>query len=134
MTPTPTLRVSRGDLERLERLVDVHAAQPSVAALGEELARAAVLDPGDVPPELVTMGSRVQFVDEETGELSEMTLVFPSAGGTAEGEVSVLAPMGSALLGLSVGDAIEWPVPGNRTRRIRVVAVPFQPQTAGRDG
>jgi regulator of nucleoside diphosphate kinase len=132
MTPLPAIRVCRTDLDRLERLIDVHGTQPTATALEEELSRADVLDSSDVPANLVTMNSRVRFVDEQTGEESEVRLVFPGAGDAADGDVSVMAPMGSALLGLSVGDSIEWPVPGNRSRRIRVVAIPYQPQAASR--
>ena len=60
-----------------------------------------------------------------------MTLVYPSATFGTEGRVSILAPIGGALLGLSVGDSIEWPVPGGRSRRLRVMAVRYQPEAEG---
>jgi regulator of nucleoside diphosphate kinase len=77
------------------------------------------------------MNSLVSFEDLETGERSQVTLVYPSATSGTEGRVSILAPIGSALLGLSVGDAIEWPVPGGRSRRLRVTAVHYQPEAEG---
>jgi len=130
MNALPAIRVSRFDLDRLEPFLHIYGARAE--ALADELARAEILEPAKVPPDLVTMNSRVRIMDEETGEETEITLVFPSGGERAGDDVSVLAPMGSALLGLSVGDRIEWPVPTGRTRRIRVTAIPFQPEAAGR--
>jgi regulator of nucleoside diphosphate kinase len=77
------------------------------------------------------MNSVVSFEDLETGQRSEVTLVYPSASSGTEGRVSIFAPIGSALLGLSVGDSIEWPVPGGRSRRLRVTAVRYQPEAEG---
>jgi regulator of nucleoside diphosphate kinase len=77
------------------------------------------------------MNSVVRFADEESGKESEVTLVFPGSADVEKQRISVLAPIGSALLGLSVGDSIDWPLPDARTRRLRVVAVTYQPEAAG---
>lgn len=127
----PHLKVSRFDLERLERLLERVGARPDFDRLREELERAEVLEPEQMPPDVVTMNSRVRFADVETGQESEITLVFPRHADAEQGRVSILAPIGTALLGLSIGATIEWPVPDGRTRRLRVVAITYQPEAAG---
>jgi regulator of nucleoside diphosphate kinase len=130
-TSLPPIRVSRFDLERLERLLDRVGARPELERLREELERAEVIEPEAMPPDVVTMNSRVRFADEETGEESEIQLVFPRHADAEQNRVSILAPVGTALLGLSVGASIEWPVPDGRTRRLRVTAIAYQPEAAG---
>jgi len=130
-TSLPPIRVSRFDLERLERLLDRVGERPELARLRDELDRADVVEPAAVPPDVVTMNSRVRFADEETGEESEIQLVFPRHADAEQNRVSILAPVGTALLGLSVGASIEWPVPDGRTRRLRVTAIAYQPEAAG---
>ncbi|RIK97211.1 MAG: nucleoside diphosphate kinase regulator [Proteobacteria bacterium] len=127
----PTLRVSRFDLERLERLLDRLGDSPDYDRLREELDRAEVLEPQEMPADVVTMNSRVRFADVDSGEESEISLVFPRHADPEAGRISILAPVGSALLGLSVGATIEWPVPDGRKRRLRVVAIAYQPEAAG---
>jgi regulator of nucleoside diphosphate kinase len=99
--------------------------------LREEIERAEIVEPEDVPRDVVTMNSVVRFVDEESNRESEVTLVFPGQADVESDRISVLAPVGSALLGLAVGDSIHWPLPNARTRRLRVVAVTYQPEAAG---
>jgi len=129
--PQPPLIVSRFDRERLERLLERVGSGGNLDLLRAELDRAEVVEPKDVPPDVVTMNSRVRVADEATGEESELQLVFPAAADVVRGAVSILAPVGSALLGLRVGSSIEWPVPEGRARRIRVVSVSYQPEAAG---
>ena len=85
---------------------------------------AVVVEPTKIPPDVVTMNSRVRFEDLDTG-------VYPKDADVNEGRVSVLAPVGSALLGLSVGQSIQWPLPGEKNRHLRVVSVTYQPEAAG---
>jgi regulator of nucleoside diphosphate kinase len=127
----PPILISRFDLERLERLLDRVGGGENLDLLREELDRADVVEPGDVPPDVVTMNSRVRVADEATGEEQELQLVFPAAADAERGAVSVLAPVGSALLGLRVGASIEWPLPDGRARRLRVVGIAYQPEAAG---
>jgi regulator of nucleoside diphosphate kinase len=100
-------------------------------ALEEELARAVVVDSMEVPPDVVTVGSRVHLVDLDSGEELLFTLVFPSRADADEGRISVLAPLGTAVLGCRTRDLIEWDVPGGR-RRLRVLGVIDQPESAAR--
>ena len=100
-------------------------------ALEEELDRAVVVDSMEVPPDVVTVGSRVHLVDLDSGEELLFTLVFPSRADADEGRISVLAPLGTAVLGYRTRDLIEWDVPGGR-RRLRVLGVIDQPESAAR--
>lgn len=121
----PSITVSSLDLARLEALLDTPAvsAMPGAAALSDELTRATVLAPEQMPDGIVMMHSRVECEDASKGEKHVLTLVFPREANVDEGKVSVLAPVGSALLGLSVGQSIDWDAPGGRRLELRVTAV-----------
>lgn len=127
----PPIVLSRVDFERLDRLLGAQSRRVDLDALRDELDRARVVEPEEVPPNVVTMNSTVRFASEDTGEETEVTLVYPGQTDPGKGQVSVLAPVGSALLGLSVGDVIDWPMPNGRTSRLRVIAVTYQPEAAG---
>jgi regulator of nucleoside diphosphate kinase len=132
-TKRPEITVSMADLERLEGLLgELRGAAPEIAdGLRSELDRARIVEPEDVPPDVVTMNSTVRFTDEETGKEFERTLCYPHEATGGSDKVSILAPLGSALLGLSVGQTIDWPVPGGRTARIRILDVVSQPGRPG---
>ena len=119
------------DLERLERLVALEPKNENVLALEEEIESAVIVTQAEIPPDVVTMNSRVRFRDEDSGNEEAVTVVYPSLADAAGHRVSVLAPVGSALLGLSVGDVVEWPVPRGRTRRLRITSIAYQPEAAG---
>jgi regulator of nucleoside diphosphate kinase len=126
--------ISEFDHDQLHALIDQHwGGRDSVAAerLAGELDRAILVPPEELPPDVVTMHSRVAFEDMRNGTVREVVLVYPPAADATAGKLSVLAPIGAALLGLRVGDTIEWPLPGHRTARIRIVSV-TQPVGAGR--
>lgn len=129
-TQEPRIVVTSSDLERLRTLIDTTAGDRA-DALDAELLRAEVVEPAQVPPDVVTMNSRVVYMDEDSHETREVTLSYPKDASLQEGRVSVLAPVGAALLGLSVGQEIEWPLPGGKHKRLRILAVPYQPQAAG---
>lgn len=123
MTPTPRITICRTDFERLQRLIDLQPeGRDAVLAerLEQELLRAEVVE--QVPPDVVAMNSTVLFEEAETGTRRQVRLCYPQEARGETGCISVLAPIGSALLGLSVGQSIEWQVPGGR-RRIRIVAL-----------
>lgn len=128
----PPITLSRIDLERIEALLEraPPAEAASLAALRAELDRAEVVEPTAIPAQIVTMNSTVTFEDENDGEKLTLTLVYPSAAG-APGTVSIMAPVGSALLGLTQGQTIDWPTPDGRKRRLRVLEISFQPEAAG---
>lgn len=104
-------------------------ARSEISALRSELDRAEIVAPEQVPSDVITMNSRAELVDLETHERMEFTLVFPAEANVDEGRISVLAPLGTAMLGYRVGNEFEWIVPSGR-RRLKVAAVRFQPQAA----
>ena len=97
--------------------------------LASELDRATIVPVDRLPWHVVTMHSRVRYLDESTGVTREIQIVYPEQADLAEGKVSVLAPVGAALLGLSVGQSIEWTFPDGRPRGLRVEALSFQPES-----
>ncbi|MBC7253435.1 MAG: nucleoside diphosphate kinase regulator [Actinobacteria bacterium] len=123
------------DLERLKTLIaDGKAAGKDVANLDElekELERASVVDSREIPPDVITMNSRVRLRDLDTGEEMTLTLVFPGDADIDQGKISVLAPVGTGMLGYRVGDVLEWEVPAG-LRRLQILEVIFQPEAAGR--
>ena len=121
------------DLNRLEALLDSLPANAFAgrAELQAELERAEIVAPDQVPPDVVTMNSTVRFTIAETGETFRLTLVYPKDVGGDAGRISVLAPVGSALLGLSVGDEMQWPRPGGGVSTVRVDEVVYQPERSG---
>ena len=129
----PSIVVSTRDMARLEALLDSPALSrhPAAVALAQELERAQVLPPEEIPEGIVTMHSRVDCEDELHNEKHSLTLVYPHEADFDKGRVSILAPVGSALLGLSVGQTIDWTAPGGRQLRLRVTAVHYQPEAAG---
>lgn len=133
MALLPKIILSTQDLERLQRLLDTlpDARRDAAERLEAELARADAVAPALVPADVVTMNSRVVYEDVESGESREAVVVYPHEADAANGRVSVLAPIGSALLGMFAGETIEWPLPGGRSKRIRVVSIPYQPEAAG---
>lgn len=132
MTTAPSIILTRLDVQRLERLIDsLQDDTPGVEALQAELDRAdAVVGHDEVPAGVVTMNSRVHCREESSGKDYHLTLVYPQEAG-GEGTVSVLAPIGTALLGLQVGQHIDWPAPGGKVLKLELLAVEYQPEAAG---
>ena len=131
MTHHAHIHLTSQDLERLERLVASERKSENILVLEELLEHAVVVLPVEIPPEVATMNSRVRFRDEDTGEEHAVTIVYPSEADPSLGRVSVLAPVGSALLGLTVGDLVEWPIPRGRSRSLRITSILYQPEAAG---
>jgi len=127
--------ITEADKSRLEELIEVAGEfgrhdRKDLEALAHELARADIVAPKDVNPNVVTMNSRVVLQDINTGEEMNYVLVFPKDANVDMGAISVLAPIGTAILGYSKGDVIEWPVPAGM-RRIRIEKILYQPEAAG---
>jgi regulator of nucleoside diphosphate kinase len=125
--PHPTIIYLRAsDLRALEGLIERAGDGRDAASaerLEDELARATVVPDDALPPGRVALESRVRFRDEATGRVRDVTLVMPSQATLAEGRISVLSPVGSALIGLGVQDRIEWPLPGGKVGKLRVLDV-----------
>jgi len=132
ITTRPAITVSEPDLERLEALLaGLPATQPGADALRKELDRAVIVRPEAMPPDVVTMNSRVRFVVEPAGREVEVTLRYPQDLTGAPDELSVVASAGVAVLGLAVGQQIEWLTPAGDTVRARIVDILRQPEQAG---
>ncbi|MGC3873808.1 nucleoside diphosphate kinase regulator [Halomonas sp. GXIMD04776] len=128
----PVIVVNRLDAERLQRLID--NASPKDAAVAEalevELERAEVVDPTEIPADVVSMNSQVRFTELSRDTQLTRTLVYPHAlADTPEG-LSVMAPVGAALLGIKAGEVIDWSLPDGRRIQLRVDAVLWQPEAA----
>jgi len=123
------------DMERIQKLVDGTRAwskkdREFLQNLEEELDRATVVSPQEVPADVVTMNSQVRVQDLDTKKEMVLRLVFPSDADYESGRVSVLAPIGTALLGYRAGDTVEWKVPSG-VRRLKIESVLYQPEAAG---
>lgn len=133
MASQPPIILSSLDVERIERLLDSGAYddQPGLDRLIGELNRAKIVDPEEVPQGVVTMNSTVRVRAQDDGRVQEYTLVYPRDADAGAGRVSVLAPAGSALLGLSQGQHIDWPSPTGQTLHLEVEEVLYQPESKG---
>ncbi len=130
MADLPQIFLTQPDLERLTKLVEARSGK-GLEKLEQELARASVVPSEKIPEDVVTMNSRVVFENETTGDRREVTLVYPGNADIEAGKISVLVPVGTALLGMRVGQSIDWELPGGEKHRYRIVKVPFQPEAAG---
>ena len=129
----PSITVSTLDLDRLEALTAQapRAALPYVEALETELARASVVEPEQMPADVATMNSVVRYRDLATQQEHRATLVYPQHLASTQSGISVLAPVGSALLGLRVGQSIHWQVPGGHLIELELLGIDYQPEAAG---
>lgn len=144
MTPQtiskPKIILSTLDVERIEQLLDglPHNRQLTNQInsqlrdeLEAELRRAEVVDPMDMPATVVTMNSTVKFKVASSPEEFELTLVYPKDLDSSGKKISILAPIGSALLGLSQGDQIQWPTPDGGVQQVSIHEITYQPERNG---
>ena len=126
--------ITEADYVRLRRLVESsrlfrqHDAK-HLDDLEQELERAAIMKAGEVPSDVVTMNSRVKVKDLNSGRVTTYQIVFPGQADIAKNRISVLAPIGTGLLGYRAGTTIEWQVPSGM-RRFRILEVEYQPEAA----
>lgn len=136
MVKESNIYITKMDQERLTKLIEITRERDNgvnleyLNRLEEELDRAEVVVPSDVPPDVITMRSKVRLKDLGTGEEMVYSLVFPTEAKFDEGRISILAPIGTAMLGYRRGDVIEWQVPSG-LRRLKVEEVLYQPESAG---
>lgn len=133
--PKRKIILTKSDFQRLETLLSSEFTQvigPSeyLEGLAGELRRAEIIEAERVPHNVVTMNSTVKLRDCDTDELESYTLVFPEQADIANNKLSVLAPVGTAILGQRVGDSLRWRTPGG-WRRVKVERVLYQPERAG---
>lgn len=133
MNTRPKITISSLDADRLYTLIESLPANgfSGKDELEAELTRANVVDPSEVPSTIVTMNSTVKFIVESSQKEFELTLVYPNDLDSSGTKISVFAPVGSALLGLSQGEEIEWPKPGGGLIKVKIQEVTYQPERAG---
>lgn len=122
MKTEPKVILKREDFEKINSLI-LNSKSEIAELLEEELSRADVVSSEELPDGVVSMNSRVSFKDLDTGRESMLTLVYPHEAKIEESKVSILAPVGSALIGLRVGDIIHWPLPHGKEKRLKVISV-----------
>jgi regulator of nucleoside diphosphate kinase len=127
--------ITNQDHQRLTDMLEEALARNSrdsgfLKELARELALAQAVDPKDVPADVVTMNSRVVLQDVESGERMEYTLVFPEKADIENGRLSVVSPIGTAILGYAKGDILSWQTPGG-PRKLKILDIPYQPEAAG---
>ena len=132
---TSSIYITELDHNRLSALLDRtrdsnFTDREYLDKLEAELDRAEIVDPQDIPRDVITMRSKVLLKDLVSGESNTYSLVFPIEANFSEGKISVLAPIGTAILGYRQGDTIEWLVPSG-LRKLKVEKVLYQPEAAG---
>lgn len=130
-----TIYITKLDMERLKkRLLESDAVperdRENLADLKQELMRAEIVSSRDIPGDVITMNSSVRLKDLDTKKELTYTLVFPADADAGQNKISILAPIGTALIGYRVGDIITWEVPAGQ-RRLKVEKVLYQPEAAG---
>lgn len=130
-----TIFITELDMERLKKRLLESDAVPerdkgTLAELEQELMNAEVVPAQEIPHDVITMNSSVLLKDLDTEKELAYTLVFPADADAGQNRISVLAPIGTAMIGYRVGDVITWAVPAG-PRRLRVEKVVYQPEAAG---
>lgn len=133
MKQRPPITISSLDAVRLEHMLDSLSSNqfPDRDDLQAELDRANIVEPREIPPDVVTMNSTVTFRIESSSREFSLTLVYPNDADDSTKKISILAPVGSALLGLREGDEISWPKPGGGLLLVRILKVMYQPERSG---
>ncbi|EEF78588.1 nucleoside diphosphate kinase regulator [Methylophaga thiooxydans] len=129
----PEIVISDLDLKRIEQILTTlsHSELEKVATLEDELERANVVEPVAIPVNVVTMNSTVKFSVSSSQQTFCLTLVYPKDMTNDGKTISILAPAGSAMLGLLEGDEIEWPTPDGKPMKVKVEEILYQPERVG---
>ena len=130
----PSIHITRFDKSRLTQLLESldssAGIREEIEDLEQELARGTEVDSHEVAPDVVTMNSTVRVTDLDTAGTHVYTIVFPADADFERGRISILSPIGTALLGYRAGDEVTWETPRG-TRRLRIEALIYQPEAAG---
>ncbi|MDI9611485.1 MAG: nucleoside diphosphate kinase regulator [Acidobacteriota bacterium] len=129
------IHITDYDMQRLRKLLEGtqywnQKDKEYLSHLEEEMDQAVVVSYEKVPPDVVTMNTQMQVTDLDTKKKMSIQLVFPSEADFEKGKISILAPIGTALIGYRVGDTVTWEVP-NGTRRLKIEEIVYQPEAAG---
>lgn len=131
---TRAIYITELDMQRLQKLLDSMESSSRnktyVGELEEELLRGHIVPSDAIPPDVITMNSRVRLKDMDSGEEMTYTLVYPNSADPNQDKISILAPIGTALIGYRVGSIIEWKVPSG-VRRLKVEEIIYQPEASG---
>lgn len=132
---TRTIRITENDLKKLNEAIYEaknrdYRHSIYIRQLEGELGRAEIVPATKIPANVITMNTRVVLIDLSSGDPLELTLVFPEDAGKVDGGVSVLAPIGTAMIGYQVGDVFEWDTPDGKTK-LRVEKILYQPEADG---
>ena len=130
-TQQPPIFITDLDHQRLSSLLS-QVDDDTALALEDELGRAHIIAQADIPKDIVTMNSTVQFLDLSSEQKTTVTLVYPQDANADDNKISILAPVGAALLGLSIGQTIDWKMPNGQTKQLKVTDVIYQPEAAGK--
>lgn len=132
MVNKPNIIISEQDLNRLETMLEHQTVlTPTMKHLEDELARAEVVEPQNVPSDVVTMNAKVLITIAPATESTEITLVYPHDFKGEKGQVNIIAPIGAAILGLAEGQDIEWPQPDGHMMKVKIEKVLYQPEREG---
>lgn len=129
-----TIYITEFDFDRLYGLVE--STDPNVRdkthllQLKEELEQGEVIEPVDIPNDVITMNSKFRVLDQENGIQSDYTLVFPHQADFSKNRISILAPMGVALIGCKVGDTVAWKTQSGQ-KRFKILEILYQPEASG---
>ena len=124
MASKPNIIISEQDLHRLETMLEHQTVlTPTMKHLEDELARAEVVEPQNVPTDVVSMNAKVLITIAPATESTEITLVYPHDFKGEKGQVNIIAPIGAAILGLSEGQDIEWPQPDGHMMKVKIEKV-----------
>ncbi|HOV87283.1 MAG TPA: nucleoside diphosphate kinase regulator [Syntrophobacteraceae bacterium] len=136
MAKKRTIYVTEFDLNRLNKLIEALGDEPEMRdrkyleELDEELHRARVVPPKSIPRDVITMNSKVRVRDLDSGTETTYQLVFPGDANVQQNKISILAPIGTAIIGYRAGDVVEWEVPAGR-KRMKIEEILYQPEAAG---
>lgn len=119
---TSALVIAKTDYLRLMQLIE-KTETDAADALDLEISRAKIVEDAKLPKDVVAMNSTLTFSDLDSAEEKTIQLVYPQDADVSQLKISVLSPVGSALIGLKIGGTIEWPVPQGKVRRLKVIAV-----------
>ena len=131
----PKIFITTKDAAKLRELIrkayhSEYRGSDYLKKLADEIEKASVVQPDQIPSDVITLNSTARLVDQKTDEEMLYTLVFPENADISHGKISILAPIGTAMLGYKVGDVFEWDTPGGK-RTIRVKEILYQPEAAG---
>ena len=129
------LHITDSDMRRLRKLIEGshnwnQKDREYLEDLENELDRATIVSSRKVPPEIVTMNTKMRVKDLGSGKEMTIQLVFPREADYEQGKISIMAPVGTALIGYGVGDTVEWKVPAG-IRRLKIQEILYQPEAAG---